>query len=102
MNDQSFAAQLAKAWQLHQSGDQDAAIREFNTILAQSAEHIDAFYGRGLSELRAGKIGDARASFKQALVLTEAQLAKNPKVDRYQMLVRMIQQRLDYLPAASE
>src|SRR4051812_5888141 len=96
---QEYAQQLGSAWALHRKGQNDDAIREFNELLQLSANNMDALYGLGLSQRSSGKIEAAQESFENCLSAINAALLEHPREDRYQMLNRMANQRLDEVKA---
>lgn len=110
-NQNNVAERVGQAWHHHREGRNDAAIAEFQTILKQNPSDIDANYGLGLAQKQAGHNEAARASFQTTLRLVEeARVAysaargehgdsniKTPEDDRFQMLSRMVSQRLSEL-----
>ena len=94
---QEYAEQLGRAWALHRKGQNDDAIREFSGLLELSANNMDALYGLGLAQRSAGKLEAAQDSFAKCAAQVSAALQEHPKEDRYQMLTRMVKQRLDEL-----
>lgn len=105
---------IGEAWRLHRSGDNRAAIKIFDEILGKTPRDIDALYGLGLARRAEGDQDGARDAFSKALDIAENTLravddtsaaeghhgANNLETsadDRYLMLNRMIQQRLDEL-----
>lgn len=89
--------QLSKAWELHRAGKYAEAITTFDEIVKLAPDHLDAVYGRGLSERTSGKFAAALASFEEAVRLARAALAVTPGIDRYEMLERMSEQRISEL-----
>ena len=96
---QEYAQQLGSAWALHRKGQNDDAIREFNSLLQLSANNMDALYGLALAQRSSGKIEAAQDSFAKCVAAVDAALAEHPTEDRYQMLQRMANQRLDEVKA---
>jgi tetratricopeptide (TPR) repeat protein len=110
----SNAERVGQAWNHHREGRNDASIAEFEAILKQNPGDIDATYGLGLAQRAAGRKQAAVESFQRALQLvnqakeayqsarnhsqTESNV-KTPEDDRFQMLSRMVQQRLSELEA---
>ena len=92
---QENAEQLGRAWALHIKGQNDDAIHEFNALLQTSANNMDALYGLGLAQRSSGKIQAAQDSFQKCASAINSALAEKPREDRYQMLQRMIKQRID-------
>jgi tetratricopeptide (TPR) repeat protein len=106
MSNENIATDIGRAWGYHREGKFDAAIGEFERILKMDANNIDANYGMGLAQRRAGKNENAVKYFQKAAQLVDAAiLARNhipgernmPDDDRYMMLARMLQQRLSEL-----
>jgi len=97
--DKDYAMQLGRAWAQHRENNNLAAITEFNAILKQSAENIDALYGLGLALRAQGQREDAISNFRSALQLVENALVLEPGKDRFEMMHRMISQRLTELDA---
>ncbi len=107
---------IGEAWRLHRNGDNEGAERIFREILDKAPKHLDALYGLGLVRRANGNIAGAEEAFQSAL-----QLAKDAynavdtasvvdghrngndlntyEDDRFLMLQRMIQQRIDELNA---
>lgn len=85
------AIQESLAFSLAQSGQADEALRELNTVIAQSPERATAWFNRGFIHDRAGRRAEAEADFRQAVALDE-------KLDRawYGLaLVLIAEQRLE-------
>lgn len=111
MSTQSNTAdKINAAWRYQREGRTDAAIKEFQAVLAQNPDDIDANYGLGLSQRVAGNTADAVKLFEKTLEIvnrakadydatrTTEQLEshiKTPDDDRLMMLTRMIKQRLE-------
>jgi tetratricopeptide (TPR) repeat protein len=96
---------IGDAWDLHRKGDNSAAIRAFEDVLARDEASVDAHYGLGLAKRGAGDSAAAREAFERALALAQQNLDElragrsnndlsTSKDDRYMMLQRMIQQRI--------
>ncbi len=113
MANESLAAQIGQAWRYQREGKADAAIAEFDRILRQDADNLDAIYGMGLAQRTAGKYEAAIKYFDRCQELVNAaiaargvvrgdaiHLANTPEDDRYMMLNRMIKQRLSEINAA--
>jgi cytochrome c-type biogenesis protein CcmH/NrfG len=101
-------AQISKAWSTHQSGNAKSAINEFEQILKQDQNNVDAMYGLGLAQRKAGDHAQAHNSFESALKLVEEAINKrltalgtdsamsrsSVENDRNLILQRMLKQRL--------
>jgi len=109
---------ISQAWQQHRLGRSEAAITEFEKIVQQNPNDIDAHYGLGLSQKAVGQTEAAQQTFETTLELIdeskktyeatrdpaqEYENVRTPEDDRFQMLTRMVQQRLAELrPAADQ
>src|SRR5499427_8899387 len=60
---------FARAYQLHQSGDIEGAIREYQAYLALRPERIDARSNLGAALARLGRYAEAIEQYKRALAL---------------------------------
>ena len=94
MADQEFGEQLGSAWALHRQGHNESAIREFSSLLQVSNDNIDALYGIALAQRSAGELEEAKTTFARCLVQIDEALKANPGEDRYEMLKKMVTQRL--------
>lgn len=72
-------------------------MKEFNAILNRDVNHIDALFGLALAQRSSGQKELARENFQKAAALVSAALDQNPGEDRYEMLGRIIEQRLEEL-----
>jgi len=99
MANSDYAVQLGRAWALHREGRNELAIDEFNQILREAPNHIDALYGLALAQRGAQMQDAAKQTFERCLALVNKALEENPGEDRYEMLQRFIQQRLEELAA---
>ena len=116
MSGKNSDERVAEAWSLVRKGQAAEAIKVFEGILSRSTNHLDANYGLGLANKVLGNKEAAITAFKRVLSLAEAGLeavsttaATDGHVggnnlntiedDRYMMLVRMTQQRLEELKA---
>ena len=109
VNSSNVSELVSQAWHHQRNGNTDTAIAEFEKIVNQHPRDIDAIYGLGLSQKTAGQHEAALKSFKTALELVEenknsyeatrdpsqdGENVRTPEDDRFQMLSRMVQQRL--------
>ncbi|MBZ0299807.1 MAG: tetratricopeptide repeat protein [Anaerolineae bacterium] len=100
---------LSRAWNYQRDGRSDAAITEFQKIIQQYPKDIDANYGLALAQKAVGQKEAAVATFRVALDLidqskqayeasrertADTDNIKTPEDDRFQMLDRMVKQRL--------
>ncbi|MEM9950618.1 MAG: hypothetical protein AAF846_03375 [Chloroflexota bacterium] len=107
---------IGEAWKQHRMGNNGQAIDIFKDILSKRPDHIDALYGLGLAQRADGLLDDATESFNKAALLAKETLEAVDKTsavdghqgnndldtyedDRYLMLTRMIQQRLEEIEA---
>jgi Tfp pilus assembly protein PilF len=96
MANESTSAQIGQAWRSHREGNNNAAIDQFGRILRSTPDSIDANYGLGLANKAAGNNSAAVEAFQRALDLTgKAEPTSQEERDRYMMLSRMINQRLE-------
>jgi tetratricopeptide (TPR) repeat protein len=89
-----YAVELGRAWALHREGRNETAMDEFNQMLREAPDNIDALYGLGLAQRALHMYDKAKQTFDQCLVLVNRALEENPGEDRYEMLQRFIHQRL--------
>lgn len=114
MGSETVAAQVGHAWRYQREGQAESAIKEFEKILQQQPDDIDANYGMGLAQRTAGRSEAAAKYFQHALDIVDKQdlagkaardAAANDfqterikpntaEDDRYMMLTRMLKQRL--------
>ena len=98
---------VAQAWNYHREGKAAAAVAEFEKVVQQYPQDIDANYGLGLSQKAAGQTAAAINTFKHTLeIISESQKkedaqrnvddenVRTPEDDRLLMLQRMVNQRL--------
>jgi tetratricopeptide (TPR) repeat protein len=113
MSKESIAAQIGTAWRFQREGKTDAAVAEFERVLKQAPDDIDAHYGMALTQRLMGNKQDALRHFEKALQLVEnargarqsqrgdAYTPNTTEDDRYMMLARMINQRISEIKAAN-
>jgi tetratricopeptide (TPR) repeat protein len=118
MSNEIIDAQIGQAWRYQREGNVKAALAEYERILKLNDSNIDANYGMGLTQRLAGDKEKAIQYFRRALELVEKgdsvgkaarEVAANTpgerikpntvEDDRYMMLTRMINQRLEELGA---
>ncbi len=85
---------VARAWQLHREGRQNDAISQFEAVLKTAPDDLDAHYGLALAQRSAGMTEAALENLKQAATAVSRAIETDPSIDRYQMLQRMVQQRI--------
>lgn len=93
-NHSAAATILAHAWANHRDGRNEAAVGEFDRILRDNPNDIDANYGLGLVQRALGRYDQAVASFEKAKMLVTKALEAEPSLDRWEMLQRQCDQRI--------
>src|SRR5262245_21735995 len=106
MSTETIASRVGRAWGYQRDGRQDAALIEFNQILKESPNDVDANYGVGMLYKAIGSLDQAKQAFQQAAKLIEkertaAENADQATKDRFAMLTRMVNQRITELNKAS-
>lgn len=89
-----FRDELGKGWAKHRNGHNEEAIEIFTAILQQEPHQINALYGLGLAQRSKGDLQSAIDSFQRCLADVNAGLTANPGEDHFEMLQRMVEQRL--------
>ena len=110
----SNTSNVSNAWRYQREHQASTAVTEFEKILNQDANNIDALFGLGLALRDSGQKAAAIEKFQQVLELVESaalvrrpvstgedeiRVANTPDDDRYMMLARMTKQRLAELKA---
>lgn len=108
------AANISHAWRQQREHQPQLAIPEYEKILQQDPDNIDALFGYGLAQRDSGNAEGAVASFQHCLELVDAaalarrpavtgeeehRVANTPDDDRYMMLSRMLKQRISEIKA---
>ncbi len=118
MSSMASVERVGQAWRLHREGDNDGAIRIFDSVISANPDNVDALYGLGLAHKASGNLGAAADAFRQALEKTESALSAVKTTsqtegnlgdndletnfdDRYMMLTRMLSQRLEDVGATA-
>ncbi len=98
MDPKEINARIGQAWKMHYTGKNDAAIEQFERILAEAADPIDAYWGIALSYRKAGNKEKSLEAFQQAadLIAIAAQTDAEHK-ERYFMLQRMVKQQIEQM-----
>lgn len=99
-NQTDSVSALARAWANHRDGRNEAAVTEFDRILRDAPNDIDANYGLGLVQRSLGRYEQAIASFEKAKSLVAKSLEAEPGVDRWEMLLRQCDQRISEVQQA--
>lgn len=116
VNSSNVSELVSQAWQHHREGKNHDAIAAFETIVQQHPKDIDANYGLGLSQKSDGRDEAAVKAFRATLELidenkksydsaretvADSENVRTPEDDRFQMLTRMVQQRLAELESTA-
>ncbi len=94
MAQNDLGEKIGAAWALHRQGNHDGAIAQFTALVRQEPNHIDAMYGLGLAQRSSGQKDEAIKTFENCRALVNRALADNPGDDKYEILQRMVSQRL--------
>ncbi|MBI1279480.1 MAG: hypothetical protein GC179_15225 [Anaerolineaceae bacterium] len=112
MSSNPINASISHAWRHQREHQAATAVPEFEKILKQDENNLDALYGMGLALRDSGNKEGAIQNFQRCLELVTAaaaarrpaktgedehRTANTPEDDRFMMLTRMLQQRLDEL-----
>jgi hypothetical protein len=105
---------VSHAWRLQREHQPQLAIPEYQKILQQDSDNIDALFGYGLAQRDNGDGEGAITSFQHCLELVDAaalarrpaitgeeehRVANTPDDDRFMMLSRMLKQRISEIKA---
>ncbi len=101
MFNSNVSSALGKAWAFHRNGQNDQALGEFQKLLSQNGDDLDALYGSGLAQKALGKTDAARQSFQKAIDAAGKGLSEKPGNDRFMMMRRMAQQRINEVSKAA-
>jgi hypothetical protein len=98
---------ITQAWNHQREGRAAAAVGEFEKLVTQYPQDIDANYGLGLSQKATGQTAAAISTFTRTLEIigdsmkkedanrsAELENVRTPEDDRLMMLQRMVKQRL--------
>jgi Flp pilus assembly protein TadD len=94
MTDQAL---LLQGWEAIRHQKHTDAITAFEKALAQDASDVDALYGKGLAQRKLSQNEAAVTTFQQAYQIVTQSLEVNKGDDRFEMLKRMLSQRLGEL-----
>jgi tetratricopeptide (TPR) repeat protein len=114
MGNDTITSQIGRAWGFLREGQPDMAIKEFEKILQNEPDNIDANYGMGLAQRGTGQHQAAIKHFQHGLEIvdqndsagriareaaandfqTERIKPNTAEDDRFMMLTRMLKQRL--------
>ncbi|NDJ60316.1 MAG: tetratricopeptide repeat protein [Chloroflexi bacterium] len=101
MSQNGIGDQLGQAWAYHRAGQQDEAAQAFQQILNTNANHIDALFGLGLAQRGSQQPDAALETFQRCLTLVNQALEAEPGSDRYEILQRMLEQRIAEIKSAA-
>ncbi len=107
MSTVNIESRIGSAWHLCREGNNAAAVKEFKSIIDETADNADAFYGLGLAQRAEGETDAAIESFQKALAISkeaheatfshtegQAVVMETSEDARHMMLQRLISQRL--------
>lgn len=94
MANQDYAEQVGQAWSLYRKGQHDAAAKGFEDVLSRASDNIDANFGMGLVRRSQGDKAGSLKFFEAARTLVDQALEAEPGSDRWEILQRMVQQRI--------
>lgn len=89
-----FEAEITQAWQHHRAGENKEALGIFERIVSTDPFHLDGVFGLALVQRSLGMSEKAIKTLERARDLNQQQLEENPGADRYEMTLRMIDQRI--------
>lgn len=93
-----FEGKIGQAWKAHYSGQDSAALDQFQQLVQSYPDHVDVLWGLGLAYRRAGNFEEARRVFAHAQTLILAELEHSPEShERALMLKRMVEQQLSQM-----
>lgn len=100
LNDKDIDAKIGEAWKAHYAGQDEEALRQFEALVEQYPDHIDALWGLGLAYRDAHKHEDATRIFKKirdliAQLIADEEMHGQP--GRYFMLNRMVSQQIEQI-----
>ncbi len=102
MNQQDIDARVGDAWAVLEAGDYQTAVAQFEQLVAENPDHIDAQWGLGLAYRRAGNTEGALRAFERVKAMVEAELAEHPEEHgRWFILNRMVHQQIEQLTGTS-
>ncbi len=90
-----FAEQVSAAWQLHLNNKNEQALAEFERVLQQDSNHIDALYGKGLALRALDRPQDAIAAFQKMIGLIDTIRTDMP--GRSTILERMAKRQIKWM-----
>ncbi|MCS7071011.1 MAG: tetratricopeptide repeat protein [Anaerolinea sp.] len=93
----TLTSELSRVWALHSSGRSADSLAQFEKLAAQYPDDLDVLYGLALAQKSAGLRESALNTFSKLAEAIEQQRSENPGSNRFQMLARMVQQRLSEL-----
>lgn len=95
---QDIDTKIGNAWKAHYDGQNDVAVERFLQLLNEVPDHIDAFWGLGLSYRNLGDQRQALEAFQRVKQLVTMQLeTETGQLGRYFMLNRMVDQQIEQM-----
>jgi tetratricopeptide (TPR) repeat protein len=91
-----FDKRVGSAWSDHVRRKYDTAIAQFEKLIGEWGDHIDANYGLGLALKSSGQREKARKQFERAAKVVADEIAKQAADEnsRLPMLANMIKQHI--------
>lgn len=90
-----FDVRVGQAWSQHVRKQDEGAVREFQKLLEEWPDHIDANLGLALSQRALGQASRAADLFRKIITLIKAEMGKGvDETSRFQMLLRLVEQHL--------
>lgn len=98
MDPKEIKARVDQAWKMHYAGNNDAAIEQFERILAEAADSLDAYWGIALCYRKTGNREKSLEALQKAadLIAKGAQTDDEEK-ERHFMLQRMVKQQIEQM-----
>lgn len=102
MDQKEINSKIGAAWKAHREGNNQTAVDMFLHLVEEAPDHIDVYWGLGLSYRDLGDKVQAVEAFKKVKDLVTIQLeSESGQLGRYFMLNRMVDQQLSQLDTAS-
>jgi tetratricopeptide (TPR) repeat protein len=90
-----FAERVGEAWGMHTANKNEVALTEFDKVLQEDPNHLDALYGKGLAHQALGQGSSAIAAFEKMLGLLDTIREDMP--GRSSMLERMAAKQIEWI-----
>ena len=87
-------AKISDAWRAHFANKHDVAMEQFNLIVSEYPDHVDANYGLALATASVGRKAEAIVLFEKVKTLCEVELQSRTDEAAYRpsMILRMADQ----------